>query len=184
VPASGSQARLIVTSRGFGRGERRAWYAVKSALPGVWLEGTGFRGVLLARAEGEPLELAAHVASCCADAIGRVVPVLAEVESELDAIRKAAAEIGSQHVGVGESFCLRMHRRGGASPEAAGHDLERGVAEAVWSALERRNGARPVVDLQDPDVTVVAEVFGPITRIGVCRKEWRANPLPPPPASQ
>ena len=80
----------------------------------LWLEGTDFRGVLLARAEGEPLELAARVASGCADAIGRVVPVLAEVESELDAIRKAAAEIGSQHVGVGESFCLRMHRRGSA----------------------------------------------------------------------
>jgi tRNA(Ser,Leu) C12 N-acetylase TAN1 len=176
VAESRSQARLIVTSRGFGRGEGRAWHAVKSALPGVWLEGTDFRGVLLAEAEGEPLELAAQVASHCGDAIGRVVPVLAEVESDLDSIREAAARIASQHVGAGESFCFRMHRRGFAGFEAAGRELERDVAESVWSALEQRNGARPVVDLEDPDVKVVAEVFGPITRIGVCRKEWRASP--------
>jgi len=166
--ASRDRARLVVTSRGFR--ERRAWQALKSALPESWLEGSGFRGVLLVEAAGDPLALAARVARECGEAVGHVTPILAEVETDVGAIREAAAEVARTHVGAGQSFCFRMHRRGWSLPQREAAQLEREIGGAVFAALERRHGARPAVDLEDPDVTVVAEVLGRRTAIGVVRK--------------
>jgi tRNA(Ser,Leu) C12 N-acetylase TAN1 len=60
------------------------------------------------------------------------------------------------------------------------------VAESIEEAFLRA-GAQPdkdyhyrdlfktAVDLDEPDVTVVAEVLGPVTVVGVLRKSWQAN---------
>jgi tRNA(Ser,Leu) C12 N-acetylase TAN1 len=34
----------------------------------------------------------------------------------------------------------------------------------------------PRVDLTEPDVTIAAEVLGPVTLIGVVRKSWKDRP--------
>jgi tRNA(Ser,Leu) C12 N-acetylase TAN1 len=47
---------------------------------------------------------------------------------------------------------------------------------AGFVKLKLKNGKKPVVDLDEPDVTVVAEVMGPVTIVGVLRKTWRATP--------
>jgi tRNA(Ser,Leu) C12 N-acetylase TAN1 len=54
--------------------------------------------------------------------------------------------------------------------------LEDEIGSAISEALQLKNGKKPVVDLDEPDVTVVAEVLGPVTMIGVLRKAWRATP--------
>ena len=156
--------KLVVTSRGFR--ERPAWNALKRALPESWLEGSGFRGVLLVEAEGDPLALAACVALECGEAIGRITAIFAEVHTEAGAIRQAAAEVAGAQVREGESFCFRLRRRGWSQPDTDASMLEREIGGAVFDALERGHGAPPIVDLQDPDVTVVAEVLGRRTLLG------------------
>ena len=43
----------------------------------------------------------------------------------------------------------------------------------MWRALEQKYGKKPSVDLEDPDVAVVAEVLGPWTAIGISKKAWK-----------
>jgi tRNA(Ser,Leu) C12 N-acetylase TAN1 len=57
--------------------------------------------------------------------------------------------------------------------------LEREIGGAIWQALEQKQGKRPVVDLDDPDITIIAEVMGPNTAIGILRKAWRAMAATP-----
>jgi tRNA(Ser,Leu) C12 N-acetylase TAN1 len=167
------RARLVATSRGFR--ERPAWNALRSALPDAWLEGSRFRGVLVVEAEGEPLVLAEHCLRTCGEAVGHVTPVLAEVPTELDAIREAAGRVAIAQVGARQSVCFRIRRRGWIPPGREPRELEREIGAAVLDALERSLGARPRVDLEHPDVTIVAEVLGPETAIGVVLRSWRSG---------
>lgn len=165
------QARLVVTTRGFR--ERKAWRALKSALAGAWLEGSRFRGVLLVEAEGDPLVLGERVVRDCREAVGHVTPVLKEVETDTTAIRDAAVEVAVAHVAAGRSFCFRIHRRGWKLPGKDAAALEGEIGGAVFDALARRHGVRPTVDLEHPDVAVVAEVLGRRTAVGIVPKAWR-----------
>jgi hypothetical protein len=44
-------------------------------------------------------------------------------------------------------------------------------------ALQQKYGKEPLVDLEDPDVSVVAEVLGPWTAIGISKKVWRQTKM-------
>jgi tRNA(Ser,Leu) C12 N-acetylase TAN1 len=96
-----------------------------------------------------------------------VTPVLAEVPTDVDAIREAATQIATAHVGPGQSFCFRLHRRGWRLPAPEAAALEHAIGGSIFDALERSRGAPPTVDLEQPDLTVVAEVLGPRTLMGV-----------------
>ena len=122
--------------------------------------------------EGDAMELARKVNRECASDIGRAVPVLLETESELGAIERAAVEIGSEHVRELESFCFRLHKRGSHGLAEPTPEIEREVGGAIWAELKRKYGKEPKVDLEHPDVTVVAEVLGPNTAVGLLRKAW------------
>jgi tRNA(Ser,Leu) C12 N-acetylase TAN1 len=98
--------------------------------------------------------------------------VLYEVESKLDPVKEAAVKTGIEQIGESEKFCFRLHKRGSHHLEHDSCDLEREIGGAVWRALEQKYAKRPAVDLENPDVTIVAEVFGPKTAIGFCRKDW------------
>lgn len=174
--AERGEAKLVITSRSFQ--ERSAWRALKTALPAAWLEGTEFRGVLILRAEGDAEELAARVRRHCAGSIGHVTPVLAEVPSEAVALREAAVALALQHIESGESFCFRVHRRGWPGPESS-PVLERDVGGAIAAALQRRDETEPAVRLEHPDVTVIAEVLGRRTLIGLARAGNRGAAEPP-----
>ncbi|MHB8874337.1 MAG: THUMP domain-containing protein [Myxococcaceae bacterium] len=164
---------LVVTCAGlYGGGQTRR--ALRRAAPGGRVRGSGFRGVVLLESAEDCLQLAERVTRECSDAIGRAVPVLAEVPSDLEALREAAARIGADQVGEGESFAFRLHKRGAHGYREPTRELEREVGSAIWTALEQKHGAAPKVELVTPDVTIVAEVFGPVSRIGVLRKAWRA----------
>lgn len=165
-------AKLVVTARDV-LSQRLTARALRGALPGARVARHRlFRAVFVVEAEGDPIELAETVSRECADHIGRVVPALAEVDSQVELVARAAVEIGAARVGRGESFGFRLHKRGHAL-ERPSPELEREIGGAIWAALERRDGARPRVDLAAPDVEVTAEVLGPSTVVGIIEKAWR-----------
>jgi DNA polymerase-4 len=172
--AAGEPAQLLVTARGFGT-VREARRALREALPGARIRGTGFAGILCVEASGDPLALAERAAAAAAAGrIGRVMAVLAEVESARQPIEQAAVALGRRHVGPGESFCFRLHKRGPHALAETSLALERAIGGAIWTALRDRDGKAPRVDLASPDVTVAAEVLGPRTLLCLRRRAWRA----------
>jgi hypothetical protein len=50
--------------------------------------------------------------------------------------------------------------------------LEQQIGGAIWTALEEKYRMKPTVRLKNADVTVVAEVLGPLTAVGICRRDW------------
>jgi tRNA(Ser,Leu) C12 N-acetylase TAN1 len=162
-------AKLIVTSRGFEE-VRQMIAAVRRALPEAHIRRTGFRGVVELEAKGRSLELACKLAQECPLDIGRVVAVLAEVQSTFEAIKETAVKIGAEHIREDEKFCFRLHKRGAHWLELETPKLEYEIGGAIWVALKQKFGREPRVDLKNPDVTVVAEVLGPNTAVGILRK--------------
>jgi tRNA(Ser,Leu) C12 N-acetylase TAN1 len=177
-------AKLVVTSRGWHE-TGQALHELRRAMPTARVRRTHFLGVLLvdAATEADALGLAEMVSRACAGSIGHATAVLAEVESELEPIREAAVRVGSERVGPHDSFCFRIAKRGAHRVTADTPDVEAEIGAALFTALEQRHGARPRVDLSHPDVTVIAEVLGPTTAVGVVRKAWRepGEPTPVPP---
>jgi tRNA(Ser,Leu) C12 N-acetylase TAN1 len=166
-------AKLLVTSREIYA--RRATIAsLKAVLPGAHTRSAGFRGIFMVEAKGDAIELVEKVIQECSYRIGRAVPVLAEVQSTLDAIKEGAVKVGVEHIGWDEKFCFRIHKRGVHQLDKNTPDIEREIGGAIWTALQRKYEKIPSVDLEEPDVTVLAEVLGPNTAIGIVRKAWRA----------
>lgn len=163
--------RLLVTARGLNatRSTRRA---IERALPASQVRASGFGGIVLVDADGDAVELAETVACRCAGRIGRVVAVIDEVESRDRAMRDAAVRAGVENIGPDETFCFRIHKRGRHGFVDDTRELESEIGGALWQVLEHTHGRPPHVDLEDPDVTVTAEVLGPSTVVGISRKNW------------
>ena len=164
-------AKLVITSRSL-LATRQTIEAIKTALPDAKILWTGFRGVIAIDAEGDPLDLARELSIECFADIGRAVPVLAEIQSTTEEIKKAATEVGAEHIHRGEKFCFRLHKRGSHRLERPTPELEYEIGRAIWEVLNRKYGELPRVDLKSPDVKVIAEVLGPKTCIGILRREW------------
>lgn len=171
-------ARVVVTAPGFGR-TRWTRSALTRAITDARVRGTGFRGVFVLEADGDPLELARTVYWDCEGRFGRAVPVLEEVESTLEAVKEAAVRIAEVHVGPSETFSFRIAKRGSHELEMDTPEIENVCGGAIFTALERGHDQVPTVDLGDPDVTVMAEVLGPRTLVGIVRKEWSRAPFRP-----
>lgn len=172
----GEDVRLLVTARGFGT-VRDARRALREAVPGARILGTGFVGILVVETRGDAHALAARVAETAhAGGIGRVMLVLADVESERQPIEAAAVALGRHRIRPGESFCFRLHKRGAHGLAETSLALEREIGGAVWTALRERDGKDPRVDLARPDVTLSAEVLGPRTLLCLRRRAWLHEP--------
>jgi tRNA(Ser,Leu) C12 N-acetylase TAN1 len=180
MPSSFSTAtpKLVVTSRG-----PRAWRdcrsLVRRVLPEAGLRSTGFLSVFAVDAPGDPLELARAINREWRNSIGHTTAVLAEVESRQDAITEAAIGIARDHFARGESFRFRLLKRGahwliGHTPQ-----LESDIGGRILEALKELHGVPPRVDLSSPDITIVAEVLGPLTEVGIIRKDWRQSDSAP-----
>jgi len=172
---STSPPALIVTSRSLAAG-RSARRALRRALPDSRVRGTGFTGVLAVEAARDPVALAAQARSCPSGAIARVVAVLAEVPSASTQMLSAVARVAAGQVRPGESFAVRLHKRGAHDYVDPTPVLERAAGTAAWQALEQRDGTRPRVDLVHPDVTVHVEVLGPRSLVGVTRAPGPDHP--------
>lgn len=163
---------LIVTNRGL-EPVRYLRFALRRAVRRGRVRATGFRGILCLEAEGDPTEVAKLVYEECAQNVGHLTAVLATVESKEESIRDAAVQIGAAQIGSEESFSFRLNKRGTHGLKKDTSTLEREIGGAIWIALEGRYQKRPKVDLENPDITVIAEILGPIAAIGISRREWR-----------
>jgi tRNA(Ser,Leu) C12 N-acetylase TAN1 len=144
-------------------------------VPGARVRSSGFRGVFAVEAEGDPVELATFVWDECAEKVGHVTAVLAMVESTREAIKDAACRFGAEQIGPQESFCFRVHKRGAHRLEQDTSELEREIGAAIWTALEEKYRKTPRVNLKNPDITVIAEILGPLAAIGIARRSWRGS---------
>jgi tRNA(Ser,Leu) C12 N-acetylase TAN1 len=165
-------AKFIVTSRGL-EPARHFRFALRNAIRGARVRGTGFRGVLALETEGEVSELAKLICRECSESVGHLTAVLATVESREEPIKDAAAQIGAAQIGPEESFCFRLHKRGAHGLERDTSKLDQEIGAAIWTALEEKYHKKPKVSLKNPDVTVIAEILGPIAAVGISRKAWR-----------
>lgn len=166
--------RLVVTSRGL-ETRRQTIEVLRASFPETKVHKTGFKAVFTLEAEGDAVKLAEQVYMKCSFDIGRAVAVLAETPSTLKDIKKVAVEIGKDKVGRNEKFCFRLHKRGSHLPEQKTPKLEHEIGEAIWLALKEKYREEPKVDLEHPDITVVAEVLGPNTAVGITRKSWQSG---------
>jgi tRNA(Ser,Leu) C12 N-acetylase TAN1 len=180
------RARLVITGRTL-FSARQARRVLGPVVPRSRTRSTQFKSVFTLDAEGDPRSLAEAVALQCSRRIGHVTAVLEEVASREECVREAALRVALKEVHEGESFCFRLHKRGSHWLERDTREIEAEVGGAIAEALEEELRRKPTVDLTNPDVTVVAEVLGPTTGVGVFRNSWRRftteGPAEPPPPS-
>jgi tRNA(Ser,Leu) C12 N-acetylase TAN1 len=167
-----NSAKLIVTSRGL-EPARYVKSALRRAIRGARVRGTGFRGIFALEAEDDPSELAKLVCAACSPSIGHVTAVLAAVESKEESIQDAAVKIGAAQIGAEESFCFRLHKRGIHGLKKDSATLEREIGGAIWMALEEKYHKKPKVNLKNPDITIIVEVLGSLAGVGISRRAWR-----------
>lgn len=166
--------KLVVTSRGLEAG-RQTIKVLRAIFPEADIRKTGFKAVFTLETEGDAVKLAEQLYRKCSFDIGRAVAVLAETPSTLEEIKKAAVETGKDEVKRSEKFCFRLHKRGQHLLEQETPKLEHEIGEAIWLTLKEKYGKEPKVDLEHPDITVVAEVLGPNTAVGITRKSWQTE---------
>ena len=168
------RVKLIVTCAG-SETARQTRLALGAAMRTARVSRTGFKGIYCLEAEGDVFEFAKLICRKCSHLIGHVTSVLAEVESRFDAIKETAVRVGAEQIGPQESFCFRLHKRGAHYLEQDTMVVEREIGDAIWIVLQEKRGGTPRVRLKNPDVTIVAEVLGPITAVGISRKAWRES---------
>ncbi|HDY74382.1 MAG TPA: hypothetical protein ENH51_04640 [Euryarchaeota archaeon] len=164
----------IVTSKSLYRGfeTRRALHRL---IEGIKVSKTSFRAVLrVEHEEKEALDLAKMITRECSHEIGRAVPVLAEVESNPEEIREASVKVGLAYIKKGKSFCLRINKRGVHNLEKPTPELEYMVGGSVYDALAEKYMVKPMVDLSNPEITIIVEVLGMKSVVGIVRTEWQS----------
>jgi tRNA(Ser,Leu) C12 N-acetylase TAN1 len=161
--------KLIVTNRGL-EPARYLRFALRRAIPGARVRGTGFRGIFAVEAQGDPSELAKLVYDECSQSVGHMTAVLATVESKEESIEDVAVRIGAAEIGPEESFCFRLHKRGTHDLQKDTSKLEQEIGGAIWTALKVKYNKEPKVNLKSPDITVIAEILGPIAAVGISRR--------------
>jgi tRNA(Ser,Leu) C12 N-acetylase TAN1 len=157
---------------------RKTRAALRDAVFPARVTRPGFRSVFVVEAEGRASALAEQIYRGCHRLIGRATAVLAEVESKPQSIKDAAVKIGTDEIGPDESFCFRLTKRGLHNLQDDTPKLEHEIGGAINSALESKLGKKPHVSLENPDITINAEVLGPITLLGIVRKQWQSLASP------
>jgi len=146
--------------------------SLKEALDRARVTQTGFKGVFAVEVEGRVEEILETIQKECGEDIGRVTPVMKEIPSGTEALREAAVEVAKETIGPDETFCFRIHKRGSHGYSEDTPILEREIGGAIFDALAKRDGKPPKVRLVSPDVTVIAEVMGEWTAVGVIKRSW------------
>ncbi len=170
------ETQLIVTG-GKAESSRQCKQLLQKVFSHARVRNAGFRFVFVIESAGNPLALAANVEYQHRDFIGHITPVLASIDTTTEAISETAVKIAIQHIGADETFCFRIHKRGSYGLLEDTPTLECKIGGAIWRAIEQKYGRKPSVDLEDPDITVVAEVLGPRTALGISRKTWKQQKI-------
>lgn len=160
--------KLVVTCRNI-LGIKQTYQTIRKVFPHTEVKSTGFRGVFLVEVNGDPIEAARKLNSY--RAIGRAVPILVEVPTALEEIEKAALKV-SELIKEGESFCFRIKKRGKHGLEMPTPEIERKIGRRLQEEISKRLGKKPEVELENPDVIILAEVLGETTGVGLLRLNW------------
>jgi tRNA(Ser,Leu) C12 N-acetylase TAN1 len=136
-------------------------------------DGTGFREVLIG--EVEDLE---DFLTTLEDKpfihVSRVIPYEESFHFKpetLVEILKEKMKKYADRIGVGETFCVRMERRG-LKGRLSSKEVEREVGGYLWNLL-KEEGKEPKVDLEKPDKTVVIQTLGNLCLLGLVNKEFK-----------
>lgn len=164
-------ARLVVTALGLYE-ENSVKRALKNILPDIRVKSTGFRGVLLAEVNGDAVQLAEQLSRKKASDIGRIIPVIRDTKSEFESIKENATKIALEYIAKNESFCFRIHKRGRHDITMPTPQIEKRIGREIHLALEEKFGRKPEVDLEKPDISILAEVLGKRTMVGIIKNEW------------
>jgi tRNA(Ser,Leu) C12 N-acetylase TAN1 len=177
TPTPERAAHVILTGRDV-LSARQARRLLRRIARGGRTRATGFRSVFSLDAPGDAQDVARRISADLGEHFGHVTAVLKEVESREEAIRDAAVRIGEAQIGPDQTFCFRLHRRGSHWIGPDTRTTEREIGQAVADSVQAATGRRPQVDLEAPDVTILAEVIGPTTGVGVHRSAWDSGRAP------
>lgn len=136
--------------------------------------GTEFRDVI--RGDVEDLEgFLQDIQGRTLFALSRVMPIQREFHISPDKAAEAfkeGVEPLIDEIKEGESFSVHVERRG-FSDQLSSIELASEVGSFISSKLEERDGARPEVDLEDPDKAVIFEMISSWCGVGIISREQR-----------
>jgi len=135
---------------------------------------TGFRDVI--RGEVEDLQaFLQQVEERGIRSLSRIVPIEKSFQFSPERAVEEFAEAAKpliERIRKGESFCVKVERRGLKGAFSSAH-VAREVGAFLSAALKERDGIEARVDLEDPDVVVVLETLGRWCGIGLISREMR-----------
>jgi tRNA acetyltransferase TAN1 len=129
------------------------------ALKKVRVHGTDWRGVLIAETPLPKEEILNRLRSFETQAIQRVVPLDEALPADYDTIRDTVLNLMKEREGT---FAVRARVRG--NKRLSARELEIKLGSDIVEAFDLP------VNLDDPDWTVVVEVFGKRAYVGVLRR--------------
>jgi len=107
--------------------------------------------------------------------LSRLMPIRMSfhmLPNETDEIFKQKARQLVNEIGQGESFCIIINRRGLKGAFSA-TEIANEVGRYICTLLEEKYGARPSVDLEDPDKALVFETVCKWCGVASISKEMR-----------
>ncbi len=135
---------------------------------------TGFRDVLQGQVEDLETFLE-EITKRQSTTISRVIPVEEffrfKPENLLE-ILKEKIRILVDRIKEGESFCVRVERRG-FKGAISSSELERGLGGYIWQLLKDKYGKPPKVDLTNPDKLISIQTVGGVCGIALIDRRLR-----------
>lgn len=135
---------------------------------------TGFRDVL----QGQVEDLEAFLKELTnrqLTSVSRVIPVEEffkfKPENLLETLKDKVRGL-MDRIGEGESFCVRVERRG-FKGAISSSELERSLGGYVWQLLKDKYGKPPKVDLMNPDKLISIQTIGGLCGIALVDRKLR-----------
>ncbi len=139
-------------------------------------ERSGFRNTLVGSVESVD-EFLEELKRYPSPSLSRVAPIERWFESspsELKEKLKDAIRPLLSRIAQGESFCVRVERRG-LKGILSSKELEVEIGSYIWEFLKGKYGFEPKANLTDPDKLLRIETLGNRFGIGIISKEMREN---------
>lgn len=167
-------AKNIITVKDF-----NDWGKLKSCLRELFskafISKTRFRSVFVLQTQGDVKQVTQRIFRECSAFLGHTTAVLCDVESSVKDIEEAAVNIALDQVENGESYCFRIKKREVPELKMSSREIEQDIGDAIHLALRNKFGVEPKVNLEDPDITIMAEVLGLFSSVGIRRKRWETK---------
>jgi len=164
-------AKNIITVKDF-----HDWGKLKVCLrkwfPNAFISKTRFRSVFVLQTQGDVKQVTQQIFRECSEFLGHTTAVLCDVESSMEDIKEAAVNIALDQIEEGESYCFRIKKRDVPELKMSSREIEQDIGDAIRLALRDKFGAEPRVNLDAPDITIMAEVLGLFSSVGIRRKRW------------